>query len=55
MDDELYATNRNDWRAWLEKNHQTKKGVWLIYYKKHTGRLKIPYDDAVEEACALGG
>lgn len=50
----LYVTNRDDWRAWLEKNHQTAKEVWLIYYKKHTGKPRIPYDDAVEEALCFG-
>jgi len=54
MTDELYVTCRNDWRAWLEKNHDTKKEVWLIYYKKHTGKSRIPYDDAVEEALCFG-
>ena len=50
----LYVTNRDDWRAWLEKNHQTAKEVWLIYYKRHTARSTIPYDDAVEEAMCFG-
>ncbi|NOR16444.1 hypothetical protein GQ543_01870 [candidate division WOR-3 bacterium] len=50
----LYVTNRDDWRAWLEKNHATKKEVWLVYYKKHTGKPRIPYDDAVEEALCYG-
>ena len=52
--EKLYVTNRNDWRAWLEKNHDTKKEVWLIYYKKHTGKPRIPYDAAVEEALCFG-
>jgi uncharacterized protein YdeI (YjbR/CyaY-like superfamily) len=50
----LHVTNRADWRAWLEKNHQAEKEVWLIYYKKHTGHPRIPYDDAVEEALCFG-
>ena len=50
----LYVTNRDDWRAWLEKNHEAEKEVWLIYYKKHTNQLRIPYDDAVEEALCFG-
>ncbi len=52
--DQLYITNRNDWREWLKKNHKTKKEIWLIYYKKHTGKARIPYDDAVEEALCYG-
>lgn len=50
----LYVTNRDDWRAWLEKNHETETEVWLIYYKKHTNQPRIPYDDAVEEALCFG-
>jgi uncharacterized protein YdeI (YjbR/CyaY-like superfamily) len=50
----LYVTNRDDWRAWLKKHHETEKEVWLIYYKKHTNQPRIPYDDAVEEALCFG-
>lgn len=50
----LYVTNREDWRAWLEENHETEKEVWLIFYKKHTGRPRLPYEDAVEEALCFG-
>ena len=28
--------------------------IWLIYYKKHTAKQRIPYDDAVEEAICFG-
>lgn len=51
---ELYVKTREEWRAWLEKNHTISKGVWLIYYKKHTGKPRIPYNDAVEEALCFG-
>lgn len=54
MTETLYVTDRDTWRTWLEKNHGTKKGVWLIYYKKHTGKPSIAYDDAVEEALCFG-
>ena len=50
----LYLTNRKDWRKWLQENHNIKKEIWLIYYKKHTGKSRIPYDDAVEEAICFG-
>lgn len=50
----LYVTDRAAWRAWLEENHADEREVWLVYYKKHTGRPRIPYDDAVEEALCFG-
>jgi len=51
---ELYIINRDDWRTWLEQNYDTSDGVWLIYYKKSSGRPSIPYDDSIEEALCFG-
>lgn len=51
---ELYVADRDDWREWLRKNHAIKKEIWLIYYKKHTGKPSILYDDSVEEALCFG-
>ncbi len=50
----LYVTNRKQWRSWLSKNHKKKKEVWLLYYKKASGKPRIPYSDAVEEALCYG-
>ncbi|HEV8367162.1 MAG TPA: YdeI/OmpD-associated family protein [Pyrinomonadaceae bacterium] len=50
----LYVTRREEWRAWLTKHHQSETEVWLIYFKKHTGQPRIPYDHAVEEALCFG-
>lgn len=50
----LYLTNRNQWRKWLSQNKNKEKEVWLIYYKKDSGKPRIPYDDAVEEALCYG-
>src|SRR5262244_2502021 len=50
----LYVTNREKWRAWLKKHFQSETEIWLIYYKKHTGRPRISYDHAVEEALCFG-
>ena len=49
-----YAKNRAEWRAWLEANHTTEDGVWLIYYKKESGKPRVDYDEAVEEALCFG-
>jgi uncharacterized protein YdeI (YjbR/CyaY-like superfamily) len=51
---QLYVTSRDDWRAWLKENHDVEQEVWLVYYKKHTGKPRIHYDDAVEEALCFG-
>ena len=52
--DELYAANRNEWRAWLQANYGSAKSVWLIFFKKHTGRPSVSYDESVEEAICFG-
>lgn len=46
--------NRTDWRQWLEKNHQSKQSVWLIFYKKHTGKPSVNWIEAVDEALCFG-
>ena len=50
----LYITNRKDWRAWLEKNFDKEKEIWIIYPKKSSGKSRILYNDAVEEALCFG-
>ena len=50
----IEAQDRHAWRAWLEENHAITAGVWLVYYKKHTGKPGISYDEAVEEALCFG-
>lgn len=54
MSGQLYFANRDQWRVWLERNHTREKEVWLIHYKKHTGKSGITYEDAVEEALCFG-
>ena len=50
----LYVTKREDWHEWLEKNHSSEKEIWLVYYRKASGKPRISYDDALEEALAFG-
>ena len=49
-----HPKTRSQWRKWLEKNHSTSPGIWLIYYKKESGKRKFDYADAVEEALCFG-
>jgi uncharacterized protein YdeI (YjbR/CyaY-like superfamily) len=50
----FYAKDRKAWRKWLEKNHAKSPGIWLIYYKKTSGKKRLEYNDAVEEALCFG-
>ncbi len=49
----IHATNREEWRAWLEQNYQSQNQVWLIFYKNGS-RRNVQYNDAVEEALCFG-
>jgi uncharacterized protein YdeI (YjbR/CyaY-like superfamily) len=46
--------SRAAWRAWLEAHHDQPAGIWLVSYKKATGRPRIEYDEAVEEGLCFG-
>jgi uncharacterized protein YdeI (YjbR/CyaY-like superfamily) len=50
----LYVSNRWEWRDWLKQHNKSDNAVWLMYYKKHTGKPRISYNDAVEEALCFG-
>jgi uncharacterized protein YdeI (YjbR/CyaY-like superfamily) len=50
----LYVSGRKAWRAWMEKNFDKEKEIWLVYPHKSSGRPGILYNDAVEEALCFG-
>jgi uncharacterized protein YdeI (YjbR/CyaY-like superfamily) len=50
----LYATTRQEFRTWLEKNHHSKKEIWLVQYKKAAKKPSLNYVEAVEEAICFG-
>ena len=50
----VHPKTRREWRAWLEKNHAQTEGVWLVTYKKATGKPRLEYDESVEEALCFG-
>lgn len=45
---------RAEWRAWLAANHVDSTGVWLVTFKKTSGKPYLPYDETVEEALCFG-
>ncbi|OLD13369.1 MAG: hypothetical protein AUI97_04395 [Crenarchaeota archaeon 13_1_40CM_3_52_17] len=51
-------SSRDKWRAWLARNHQTAREIWLLYDKKLSETPLISYrdflDQAVEEAICYG-
>ena len=48
------ARTGDEWRKWLAKHHDSEPEVWLVFYKKHTGRTCLSYDDALDEALCFG-
>jgi len=46
--------DRTEWRRWLEANHRTAPGIWLVYYKVKSGISSVHYSEAVKEALCFG-
>jgi uncharacterized protein YdeI (YjbR/CyaY-like superfamily) len=46
--------DRAGWRDWLSANHATMKGVYLVSWRRGSGRPSVSYEDAVEEALCVG-
>lgn len=51
---EVHPTSRTEWRAWLVEHHESGDGVWLVSFKKGTGKQQVSYEEAVEEALCFG-
>ncbi|UCG54381.1 MAG: YdeI/OmpD-associated family protein [Dehalococcoidia bacterium] len=49
-----YFRDRYQWNQWLLKNHNIVHEIWLLHYKKSSGKVGITYDEAVEEAIRFG-
>ncbi|MCW5964904.1 MAG: YdeI/OmpD-associated family protein [Bryobacterales bacterium] len=43
-----------EWRGWLRRNHATAPGIWLVFFKKASGKQGLRYAEAVEEALCWG-
>ena len=50
----LYVVDRQSWRDWLQANFDSAKEIWLVYPNKASGKPRIIYNDAVEEALCFG-
>jgi uncharacterized protein YdeI (YjbR/CyaY-like superfamily) len=50
----IHPDSRGQWRDWLKSNHASSTGVWLVSWRKHTGKDGPSYEDAVEEALCFG-
>ena len=54
MTEPLHCTTAEEWRTWLEENHATQDGVWLMIYKKHAATPSVTLEQGIEEALCFG-
>jgi uncharacterized protein YdeI (YjbR/CyaY-like superfamily) len=50
----LTVRSRQEWRSWLSRHHADTQEIWVVYYKKGSGRTGIGYEESVEEALCFG-
>jgi uncharacterized protein YdeI (YjbR/CyaY-like superfamily) len=50
----IFFKTPSEFRAWLEKNHATKKELLVGFFKKSTGKPSITWPEAVDEALCFG-
>jgi uncharacterized protein YdeI (YjbR/CyaY-like superfamily) len=48
--DHVHPETRAQWRAWLEREHARSAGVWVVTWRRPTGRPAPSYEELVEEA-----
>jgi uncharacterized protein YdeI (YjbR/CyaY-like superfamily) len=52
--EQVEVTSAAELRQWLEANHATSPGIWLVSYKKAAGDRYLSYEDLVCEALCWG-
>ena len=50
----IHFRNRVEFRNWLNNNHDTNPGIWVIFYKKHINIDCIKYNELLEEVLCFG-
>lgn len=51
---QLYFKNAAGWRNWLHENHNTSKGVYLIFYRVGSKIESMRWEEAVQVALCYG-
>jgi len=52
--EKLEAKGARKWREWLSENHDKEKEIWLIFYRKNTGKQAISIQESIDEALCFG-
>lgn len=50
----FYPRNREDWKNWLQENHLSKNSVWIVFYRKSSGKESLTWSESVEIALCFG-
>lgn len=50
----FYAESLSVWHNWLIENSRAETEIWLLFYKKGSGKPCISYEDSIEEALCFG-
>jgi uncharacterized protein YdeI (YjbR/CyaY-like superfamily) len=50
----IYFGSPEEFRAWLEENHESQTEVFVGYWKKATGKPSLTWSQAVDEALCFG-
>ena len=50
----LYFKHHSEWRAWLSKNHNNYKGIYLIFFKVEAIEESMRWEEAVKVALCYG-
>lgn len=53
-DNPIFFKSRAEYRAWLEKNHNSAKELWIGYWRKATGKPSLTWQDTVDESLCFG-
>jgi uncharacterized protein YdeI (YjbR/CyaY-like superfamily) len=49
-----FFASTSEFRAWLERHHETSKELWVGFYKKSTGKQTITWSESVDVALCFG-
>lgn len=53
-EERFQPADRAAWRAWLEANHAIVSGVWVVTFRRSSGKPVVAYEDLIEEALRFG-
>lgn len=52
--EKIHFEDEDAFRKWIEINHDKSQGIWIVFYKKHTGIKSIDYSEALDIALCYG-